>query len=772
MNVRLRLRLEWLLIGLISSLLIALATQWRGTDSFDNLVYDQLSSLSRPAADKKILLVNIDDRSLTALGKWPWARRPHAELITRLKQSAPRSIAIDIILSEPGDPADDTALAEAVSGGAPTFLPVHFVTPGYDGRAYDTVPPIPELAKAAAGLGHVNLEFDGDGVVRRMSPCFGTEVQSWQHLMVKVYTAKGEKLPASFPVGDCNVLNMIPFSKRGSFAEVSYIDVLDGSIPAELIAGRDIIVGASAAGMGDSFPVPLADGGTMPGAEIMANFLSSMRANTSVVAAPFHIKLLYTLLPMWALLIGFLRWRPRSALIASLVAVIAVLGFSVAGLNMRYWIPPGAALLGVFLVYPLWGWRRLQAMSDFMRHELQSLSEEGEAIPIKVPQARAADLVGRQSAALSSAIDHMRDLRRFVADALSDLPDPMVITDMDGKITLQSDLVTARMGQSVVGMYLKDVFKIIVLPDYLETVLTYLESDISQRNRSGPKLPADNPLVRFATSDGRTFIMRKASLDDASDARRGYIYYLADISALAHAEGEREQVLQLLSHDMRAPQSAIIALLDGKIEEPEKKRIESNARRTIQLAQDFVDIARMGESKFAGDDVLLSDLIQDVADNFWPLAKERGVHIAIEDNSAGAFVIAEPDSLSRAFSNLIDNAIKFSPAGGQVSINITKEFEESSSKISVAIQDQGDGIDPDVIPRLFSRFASSGVQQGRIKGTGLGLTYVKAVVERHNGQIEAYNLPHKGACFAITLPEAPETEVAETQARVGEEEKA
>ena len=172
----------------------------------------------------------------------------------------------------------------------------------------------------------------------------------------------------------------------------------------------------------------------------------------------------------------------------------------------------------------------------------------------------------------------------------------------------------------------------------------------------------------------------------------------------------------------------------------------------MQLAQDFVDIARMSETEFGGEDVLLADLVREAADGLWPLASERGIAVDVVDTSDAAFVLAEPDSLSRAFCNLIDNAIKFSPDSGRIAVDIGGEH----GAIKVTIRDHGPGIAPDILIRLFRRFASDGVQRGRVRGIGLGLAYVEAVIKRHGGTISAENATGGGARFTVSLPEAPE----------------
>lgn len=766
MNLRLRLTIEWLLIGIAGTLLVLAAQRWEGAASFDNLFYDQLTSAFRPPPDKDTLLVNIDDASLAALGHWPWPRSTHAKLLNQLQAAAPRAIVFDILLSETSDSASDVLLAGAMSGPAPVFIPLHFSTPGSNGKAYDVIPPADVFAQAAKGIGQVDVVSDSDGTVRRARLCSDPNADGnrWPHLMELAFRSPGYPQSAAYSRTICEQTVLIPYSKRGSYSEISYADIINGNVPATLIKGRTIIVGASALGMQDNFPVPYADGGTLAGSEIMANILAALKRDNFVSQASYVPTILVSLIPMWLLLIGFLRLSPRLSLIVSVASVSFILLISAAALKFGLWLPPGAALIGILLVYPLWGWRRLQSISDFMASELNNLSAEDEALPIKLGSQAASDLVGRQSAALAGAIDHLRDLRRFIANALADLPDPMIVTDRKGRVTLVNDLVTERLDQKIVGFRLRDVMQQVAAPEYRAQVAEY----ISRRHYRTPaptpapaalsKLPSQLEFVKFRTTEGDTFVMRQSAIEAADGDLLGYVYYMADISALTRAEEEREQVLQLLSHDMRAPQSAIIASLSGEIDSDVRKRIEANARRTMQLAQDFVDIARMGETEFVGEDVLLADLIRDVADNFWPLASERDVTITINEHSDAAFVLAEPDSLTRAFSNLIDNAIKFSPNKSTIVIDVSIRSINRENYVAVTITDSGPGIAADILPRLFERFASAPQQTGRVKSTGLGLTYVRAVIERHKGTISGANIDQGGSCFTVILPEAAEAE--------------
>ena len=752
MNLRLRLIIEWLVIALLSSLAVVLALQWRGTSAFDFLFYDQLSGFSRPAADHDIVLVTIDEPSLQSIGKWPWPRKTHAELLTRLQAAKPKAILLDILLSEPSDADEDSALSDAMKLGAPVYVPMHFAVPGSNGRDYDVVKPIAPITRAAAGIGHVNVEFDSDGVVRRGVLCFPDRDDGlkWPHIVELMWRGGGTPSRAYRTSEACGSSVLIPYAARASYTEISYADLLDSEVPAELIAGKTVIIGATAAGLGDSYPVPLADGGLLSGAEIMANMQTAIKRDNFIRPLPKVAVIIMSLLPVWLLLLGFLRWRPRFALIMSLGLVGFVLLVSTVLLGAQLWFPPGAAILGLFLIYPFWGWRRLQAMSEFMDSELGALEKEGAIIPVSPHAQLAADMVGRQSATLAGAIDHMRDLRRMIADTLEHLPDPMFVADLNNTITLTNQLLDDRIEKDITGQTLTAALDDFVLPTYRRAVDSYLAKRTDERGAD------EDDFVRFVSKHGRAFVMRAANILSDTGELRGHIHYLADITDLAKAEAAREEALQLLSHDMRAPQSAIIAMLPELGNSNAQKRIERHARRTMQLAQDFVQIARMGETEFQGTDVLLAELARDVADNLWPLAKERNISVQVIDHEGDAFVFAEADSLSRALTNLVDNAIKHSPNGGMINLDVARA---ANGVLELRVQDQGTGIDADLLPRLFTRFVSGAEGQSRSKSLGLGLTFVKAVAERHYGSVRAENNRGGGACFILTFPESMDDSV-------------
>lgn len=716
-----RFRIEWAWVTALASAIVTAALIGGWTRPADDLLYDAAMRLAPAKADDSLLIVAIDEPSLEALGRWPWPRRLHAELLDRLAEAHPRSVTLDLLLTEPAP--DDAELAAAM-GRVPVDLPVQFLVPGRDGRAFERLDPAPALANRAARLGHVNTAIDGDGTVRSAALCFAPtpRTMALDHLMRRGRDAGADCAP-----------KRLRFAPPESFATISYMSVLRGEVPPALIAGRRVLIGMTAQGLGDRYPVPVAAGGNMPGVEINANIANAQLHDAWIRSPPMLLHIGLALIPAWLLMVAFWRIHPRAASLLALALMLATLSLTVLALARNLWIAPGPALLGLALVYPLWGWRRLQATSDYMGGELSRLEQE-EALPLTLVNPIDTDHVTRQARQLARAIAQLRDLKRLVGDALAGLPDPALVSDLDGRIVLTNDAARRAFGSGLDAMDSATLLARIAQASARATIAAYLTAPEKRH-------------IEFEARDGRTFVLRRAAIINADGAPRGQIDYLTDISAIALARRERERVLQLLSHDMRAPQAAILALLASDAPEIDRARIARYARQTLTLADSFVDLARMQERGFDPEPVIAADLASEAADSLWPIAQQRGVRINVVDASDCAFIAAERESLFRAIVNLIDNAVKYSPEGDEVLLRI----ESSTGQVRLSVRDRGKGIDPAIMPHLFERFASEGAGQ-TVKGIGLGLNYVATVVQRHGGTIHAQNPEGGGAEFALTLP--------------------
>jgi signal transduction histidine kinase len=259
-----------------------------------------------------------------------------------------------------------------------------------------------------------------------------------------------------------------------------------------------------------------------------------------------------------------------------------------------------------------------------------------------------------------------------------------------------------------------------------------------------------------AARGGRDVIVLFSPCYQAGGEQVGLIVNMVDVSEKREAERRREDLLRILSHDMRAPQASIITLLEMRQLDPSGfdnetliARVGRYARRTLDLADDFLRLARAEQARVEQFVELdLADVAEDACAEAWTLAKARDIRIARNFEVQEAPVRGDRSLLLRMMQNLLTNAIKFSPAGSTVFVNL--EVQGISWLLRVA--DQGTGIAKEDIPRLFTRFGRVGSGKDDPGGVGLGLVMVRTVVERHRGVVSLTSEPGRGSTFSVSLP--------------------
>ncbi|HDR9583816.1 TPA: HAMP domain-containing histidine kinase [Burkholderia stabilis] len=225
-------------------------------------------------------------------------------------------------------------------------------------------------------------------------------------------------------------------------------------------------------------------------------------------------------------------------------------------------------------------------------------------------------------------------------------------------------------------------------------------------------------------------------------------------------ERQRNDMLTLFSHDMRAPLTSLIILIatqEQRAGETQMKRqfarIGKLARHTLAMADGFAQLSRAEASEYERVPVNLADLMNEARDAVWPLAHQK--HMSIDDvpRRDDAIVLGDPALLSRALINLLDNAIKYSAS--LTSVECRVEPDADGKTVRCTIRDSGCGIGSADQARLFERyrrFRTAG--QPETSGVGLGMAFVKAVVERHAGSIQVHSVVLQGTTVTITLPAA------------------
>src|ERR1051325_1860876 len=226
------------------------------------------------------------------------------------------------------------------------------------------------------------------------------------------------------------------------------------------------------------------------------------------------------------------------------------------------------------------------------------------------------------------------------------------------------------------------------------------------------------------------------------------------------ANGIKDEFLATLSHELRTPLTSILGwsqlLTDGRLDKQQTagaiETIARNARAQGRLIDELLDISRIITGKLCLDPraVRLTPLIQTVVDDVRPVADARSINLEAAFNSDIGPIFGDPDRLQQIVWNLLTNAIKFTPKGGDVQVRL----ERNDSHALIAVNDSGQGIAPELLPHIFERFRQADSSNTRSNGgLGLGLSIVRQLVELHGGTVTAESSgENAGTTFRVMLP--------------------
>ncbi|KVC78830.1 CHASE2 domain-containing protein [Burkholderia ubonensis] len=774
-----RFLIEWIAIGCLGIAVILACALGRASTSVDGLIYDRLLMLRSLPLSPDIVVVDIDNQSVAALGRWPWPRDVHARLLDSLARAKPAAVVYDVLFTEPS--AGDRKFADEL-GRVPTFLPILLSPERADGtRTVD--PPVLALAARAAGLGHINLEVDPDGIVRSVALFESDGRTRWPQLMVPVFDALGAgKLhPASgAPRARGHDLSrdargegryLIPFSRNTpAYPSLSFDDVLDGRVPPDALRGKIVVVGVTASGLYDRFATPVSgDFGPLAGVYIHAGVLDMLTTGRAISPVSRAGLFAASLLPLAVLLAGFLMLSPWRALLLTLsLAGLAVIVSAALLYEGRLWLSPAPAIFGLIAVYPIWNWRRLEMTMAYLRRELQRLADEPHLLP-EAPRTQSVggDVLERQMALMAQAAQRVQDMKRFVWDSLDSMPEPIFVTDLAGTVLIANH-AAKRYGARLAlplpeGRPLRAALGELT---FVKTVDGNAEHDaaISQRWPAAldPTYEADNDAmergIEVRDRDGLDHLLRYAPCTNAQGRVTGWIAGLVDVTELHAAERQREEALHLLSHDMRSPQSSILALVEierQRVESDDVRRllarIERYAHRALSLADEFVQLARAESQAYQLEATSFVDVLIDASDEVWPQAQAKRIRIDTDIGGEMCWVRADRSLITRAFVNLLNNAVKYSPT--DTVIACTLSIGHASKRMFCTIRDQGYGIAPEDQRHLFERFKRFHAgERPEISGSGLGMAFVKTVVTRHGGNVTVESEVGVGTAVTVALP--------------------
>jgi signal transduction histidine kinase len=229
---------------------------------------------------------------------------------------------------------------------------------------------------------------------------------------------------------------------------------------------------------------------------------------------------------------------------------------------------------------------------------------------------------------------------------------------------------------------------------------------------------------------------------------------------LAQSINLRRQMTADIAHELRTPISVILghteAMYDGVLPPSEETFdiIRDETLRLERMVDDLRTLSRAdaGELALTYDLVSVQELVDQAIKAYRPQARKKDIELSVEASSDLPELNIDPDRMAQVLSNLLSNALRYTPEGG----DITVSTKQTVGEVEIRVHDSGPGIDPEDLPYIFDRFYRTDKSRQRESGgSGLGLAIAKSIVEEHGGRILAESEPGEGTTIVIALPTSP-----------------
>lgn len=417
-------------------------------------------------------------------------------------------------------------------------------------------------------------------------------------------------------------------------------------------------------------------------------------------------------------------------------------------------------LSGAMLVPPVWGYRQMARLAGTLSQSSEVVRRVAEGDFSQTLSAWAAEhpeVSALEQGINATALRLQERVRQLNAEKgrleaiLGNMAEGVILVDAQKRISLLNAAAEAMFGIVAAETLGRDHLTVthhFDLDQKLERVL-----------RTGK---AETLEIKRARPEEQVLECRLATTSVGESGERGVLLVLRDITRFRRLEQMRTEFVSNVTHELRTPLTSIQGfaetLLEGALEEPEDARrfvgiIKRESEHLSRLIEDILDLSRIesGKMRMRKEPLDLNALSEETLGRMLGKAHDLGVDLVIEVAEGLPQVPGDPTRLSQVLINLVDNALKYTPPGGRVTVSAA----DAGPHLSIAVADTGCGIPRADLARIFERFYR--VDKARTRstgGTGLGLSIVKHIVDAHGGSISVESDVGLGATFTFTLPKA------------------
>lgn len=357
-----------------------------------------------------------------------------------------------------------------------------------------------------------------------------------------------------------------------------------------------------------------------------------------------------------------------------------------------------------------------------------------------------ADAVQIQQDALQAALRQKRRELTHLTAVISNLPQGVIVQDLDGRVLLMNDIARDLLGS-------QRAFRSSGVADVAQFVPNVLGANLA------PGLYALGDPQRVSI-DERILSAQAGAIVSADGQRLGMVILLRDISEEVRAEQERAEALKRLSQEIQQPLANLGRMAGGQESDMMRSFAREVTRQSVALQRMILELREMSDSNIAQIQrnqrpIRLETLVWAVANEWRQVAIANGLTLHVILQKQGEYVLGDERRLRWALGNIVDNAVKYTPSGGDLTLEIQSEGEDGLAHLRV--RDNGVGIRKEDMPHIFTRFfrGTPQTQSGemiRVPGMGQGLATAQHIIEAHGGTIKIKSTVGVGTAVYMTLP--------------------
>lgn len=721
--------------------------------ALDKVLFDTAVSFFSHRSSQEVAVVLIDSKTLREYGTDGLTART-AELIRHLDQAA--SITLDYPLAADTHTAE---LAQAIAASERVVLPL----PRSALEPANALPSV--LREQAAGSGQRHFTLGHYGAVNGFVPHLDSSQGEYPHIVLEAIRVAGaqhvhEPLQTHLRHYALSLAStrqhavLVMLGDPARLPQYSFADVIDGRVPADAFADKLVFVGdAVEADAGfqisslnmDAVSRPQLDA-LVADAVISGNMASELPAYAAI---PIYLVLALGMVGICLLARG--GWMHACAIawgVGMLVLPVMLLA------ALHRWLGLGLLPLVCLLVYVHFAWERVRRTQNLLKREIDKLRHLRATVAVAEADASDEQDVLRRDPLeqIRHAMHEIRAWQSSFVTVINQLPYPVFVAT-DGKLSVWN----AKAAHVLAGGGEEQVQDAITLAQVQRLVAEHCsdEENASVEVMLGGR---EHMLlyVPYASVD--------ASLQPGyTQTHSSFLVCLIDIAGIKQGVTHDKLALRHIAHDLRSPLSTILSLIEERTEEQSQgaghdqtflEDLRRQADYSLRVAKDFLQLSRaeqLGRDNFAP--VALLDLAAEAADQLWPAAQSKSIElIGPECELDDTLLRGHADMLIRALVNVIDNALKYSPLHTAITLRIVDAGEGC---MALHVIDQGIGIAEADLLHLFDPFFQVSGKSEVDLGVGLGLPFVKTVIERHGGSISVASEPGHGTDVRIVLPRDP-----------------